>query len=307
MIFRPLVFRAAIGAGAAGMLTAAVVFLVLATAPPSMAQTAQAVAQPWPVDDQADDADKAADADIMKDIDVSTLDWSQLAVDASTLNDRHAPKARSAGLGAGRDNLNWSANNRPNGAAVSVKQAVSPFLDTRIGADMTVVRQQPRTMSELLADGGAEPQSSGTAWAAITAPGAGPLWDKTAVEARVDPNQEQTRLGTSLSKTVPLTEEYALSLRNGYNVTQQGIVPLPGNAGRATRSYTTDQSAKLSVFDTGTSVSVSQTMSSTDEKWLRRVGAEQKLFDGVSVSGSIAETTEGTTSKSINAGFKRSW
>jgi len=279
--------------------------------------TALAAAQTPPPEDDAEEpaAETAApdvnDADIMKDIDVSKLDWSQLAVDASTLNDRPAARAQSGRPGASGDSLAWSANDRPNGAAVSVKQAVSPFLDTRIGADMTVVRQQTMTTSDVLSDklanGGTLPQSSGTAWAAITAPGAGPLWDKTAIEARVDPNQEQTRLGTSLSKTVPISEQYALSLQNGYNVTQQGMVPLPGNGGRATRNYATDQSAKLSVFDTGTSVSVSQTMSSTDEKWLRKVGAEQKLFDGVSVSGSIGETTQGATSKSISAGFKRSW
>jgi hypothetical protein len=324
MIFRTSVVRTSIGPYGAGLLTAALVFLVLPVAPPSTARTG---AQPAPVDDQADEAEAedkdtdakdtdakdvdAKDVDIMKDIDVSKLDWSQLAVDASTLNNRPAAKAQSAKPGASGNDLSWSANDRSNGAAVSVKQAVSPFLDTRIGADMTVVRQQPRTTSDVwsdkLANGGAEPQSSGTAWAAITAPGAGPLWDKTAVEARVDPNQEQARLDTSLSKTVPLTDQYGLSLQNGYNVTQQGIVPVPGNGGRATRNYATDQSAKLSVFDTGTSVSVSQTMSSTDEKWLRKVGAEQKLFDGVSVSGSIGETTQGATSKSISAGFKRSW
>ncbi len=259
--------------------------------------------------DVKDDATDAEQIDVMKDIDVSKLDWSQLDVDASTLNYCPTPKARSARLGASRDNLHWSANDNPNGAAVSVKQSVSPFLDTRIGADMTVVRQQPRTSSELLsnrlANGGSDPHSSGTAWAAITAPGAGPLWDKTAVEARVDPDQEQTRLGTSLSKTVPLTEQYSLSLRHGYNVIQHGI--LPGNGESATRSYETDQSAKLSVFDTGTSVSVSQTMSSTDEKWLRKIGAEQTVFDGVTVSGSIGETSDGATSKSIHAGFKRRW
>ena len=316
MIIRPSVVRVWIGPCAAGLLTVALVFLLLSPA------TAQ-IAQPAPVDDQADEAEDAdakdadakdadvTDADIMKDIDVSKLDWSQLAVDASTLSDRPPAKAQAARAGANGSDLTWSANDRSNGAAVSVKQAVSPFLDTRIGADMTVVRQQPKTTSELLSDklanGGAEPHSSGTAWAAITAPGAGPLWDTTAVEARVDPNQEQTRLGTSLSKTVPLTDQYGLSLRNGYNVTQQGIVPVPGNAGRASRNYATDQSAKLSVFDTGTSVSVSQTLSSTDERWLRKVGAEQRLFDGVSVSGSIGETTQGATSKSISAGFKRSW
>ena len=76
------------------------------------------------------------------------------------------------------------------------------------------------------------PQSSGTAWAAITAPGVGSIWDKTAVEARVDPSQDQSKLGTSLSKSLPLGEQYSLTLQNGYNVIQQGVVPVPGIAGR---------------------------------------------------------------------------
>jgi len=341
MIIRPSVFKAATAPGVTAMLAATLVVssvLLMAATRPSVAQPAPAAAPVWPVEDKAEDADEATttdadakdadskasdikasdikdaetkDADILKDIDVSKLDWSQLAVDASTLNDRPAAKARSGGSGGNGDTLTWSGNNRPDGAAVSVKQAVSPFLDTRVGADMNVVRQQPKTSSELLAEklanGGAAPQSSGTAWAAITAPGAGPLWDKTAVEARVDPGQEQTRLGTSLSKTVPLADQYSLSLQHGYNVTQQGMVPIPGGSARATRNSETDQSAKLSVFDTGTSVSVSQTMTSSDEKWLRKVGAEQKVLDGLSVSGSIGETGHGATSKSISAGFKRSW
>ena len=78
---------------------------------------------------------------------------------------------------------------------MSVKQSVSPFLDTRIGADMTVARQGTLTaseaLSEKLANGGSPPQSSGTAWAAITAPGVGSIWDKTAVEARVDPRRSR--------------------------------------------------------------------------------------------------------------------
>ncbi len=117
------------------------------------------------------------------------LDWSQLNVDASTLGNP-ASKARfSAQTGRGSE-TSWSSKDKSNGSAVSVKQPISPFLDTRIGADMTVTRQ-PQTMSELLsekaANGGSAPQSSGTAWAAITAPGIGSIWDKTAIEARVDP------------------------------------------------------------------------------------------------------------------------
>jgi hypothetical protein len=283
----------------------------------SLATVMAAAAQtPPPEDDAEEPAAEAAtapdvnDADIMKDIDVSKLDWSQLNVDAST-STGPAPKGRSAPKNTGAE-ASWSSNAKPNGSsAVSVKQSLSPFLDTRIGADMTVARQGTLTASEVLseklANGGSVPQSSGTAWAAITAPGVGSIWDQTAVEARVDPGQDQSKLGTSLSKSLPLNEQYSLTLKNDYNLIQQGIVPVPGIVSRPARSYETDQSAKLSISDTGTSFMAGQTLSTSDDKWLRKVGAEQKLFDGVTISGSIGETAQGTANKSFSAGFKRSW
>jgi hypothetical protein len=252
--------------------------------------------------------DAAMDDDILKDVDVSKLDWSQLDTKASPLTDRPASKAQAR---AAAPDVTWSARSNPNGSsAVAVKQSLSPFWDTRIGADMTVARP-PTTMSELLSEkisnGGSLPQSSGTAWAAITAPGAGLLWDKTAVEARLDPGQDQGRLGTSLSKSLPLDERYSLTLQNAYNWIQQGTVPGPGLAARPLRSYETEQSAKLSITDTGTSLIAGQSLSSGDDRWLRRFGAEQKLSDDISISASIGETSQGTVNKSVSAGFKRSW
>jgi hypothetical protein len=176
---------------------------------------------------------------------------------------------------------------------------------------MTVARQGTLTAQELLAEklanGGSVPQSSGTAWAAITAPGVGSIWDKTSVEARIDPGADQSKLGTSLSKSLPLSEQYSLTLQNGYNLIQQGIVPVPGILAHPTRSYETDQSARLSIADTGTSFMAGQTLSTADDKWLRKVGAEQKLFDGVTISGSVGETPSGVANKSFSAGYKRSW
>jgi hypothetical protein len=132
------------------------------------------------------------------------------------------------------------------------------------------------------------------------------MWDKTAIEARVDPGSDQSRIGTTITKAVPI-DHYNLTLQNGYNVTQQGMVPIPGAAPRISRSFDTEQSAKLSIGETGTSVTAGQSLSSSDDKWLRKLGAEQKLTDGLSVSGAIGETAQGGTSKSISAGFKRSW
>lgn len=285
----------------------------------SSASAAPASAQAVPAEAPAAAETEAAldinDVDIKyvdgKDMDGKDLDWSQLNVDASTLITAPASKGRPAPKAGADGEIIWSSKNQPNGSAdVSVKQPLSPFWDARIGADMTVVHQpQTLTSADLLRQRfspDAQPsQSSGTAWAAITAPGVGSIWDKTAIEARVDPSQEQSKLGTSLSKTLPLSEQYSLTLQNGYNVIQHGIVPVPG-AG-STRNYEVDRSAKLSITDTGTSLIAGQSLSSADDKWLSKVGAEQKLFDGVTISGTIGESVVGPANKSLTAGFKRSW
>jgi hypothetical protein len=275
-------------------------------------------------DDDAEEADtkdtdtKDADAKpadttnaATNDPDIANLDWSQLNVDASTLAAGPAAKARLPQAGPSPA-MTWSSQQKLDGSsAVSVKQPLSPFWDARVGADMTVARE-PTTLSELLAEkasnGGSEPQSSGTAYAAVTAPGVGSIWDKTAVEARLDPSQEQSKLGTSLSKSLPLNPQYSLSLQNDYNITQQGIVPVPGLVPeRPLRSYATGQSATLSMTETGTSLIAGQSLSSTEERWLRKFGVEQKLFGGVSIAGTVGETPGGAANKSITAGFKQSW
>ena len=296
------------GYGLAGLLVLAAGLGL--TAVPAKAQAVPSTEDAAAPAREATDAEAAAEPD---DADIADLelDWSQLNTDAYTLmTTSPASKARIAPRAGATSDLTWSSRDKPNGSAVSVKQPISPFWDARIGADMTVTRP-PSTMSELLAEkianGGSEPQSGGTAWAAITAPGLGSIWDKTAIEARVDPSQEQGKLGTSVSKSLPLSEQYSLTLQNGYNVIQQGIIPVPGLAGRTTRNYETEQSAKLSIADTGTSISAGQTLSTGDDRWLRKVGAEQKLFGGVSISGSISETPQGASSKSLTAGFKQSW
>jgi hypothetical protein len=304
--------RRLVGCGCQLLLAAG---LSLAAVLQAHAQTVRAGKNPDAAEIAAPDANNAdaRDADA-KDADIENLqlDWSLLNVDASTLITTPS-KARPAMQAAASADMSWSSKDKSNGAAaVSVKQSLSTFLDARVGADMTVVNQpQTLTSSGLLrqkfASDAPPSQSTGTAWAAITAPGLGSIWDKTAVEARVDPSQEQSKLGTSMSKSLPLSEQYSLTLQNGYNVIQQGVVPVPGIPGRPARNYETDQSARLSITDTGTSFIAGQTLSSADDRWLHKIGAEQKLFGDISISGSIGETTLGTSNKRLTAGFKRSW
>ncbi|MCP1999226.1 hypothetical protein [Nitrobacter winogradskyi] len=245
----------------------------------------------------------------------SDIDWRQLDVDGFTLTEDMPPqvlrsqRSTPAASGAG---LAWTSHDKADGsAALTAKRSVSSLWNAQVGTDLTVIRQpSPLTASELaagrLATNAPPSRSSGQAWAAVTAPGLGRIWDKTALEARIDPARDQTMLDTSLSKSLPLSDgRYALTLRNGYNVIQQDALSVPGIKG--TRHHNTDHSARLSVTDTGTSLIAGQSLSSTDNKWLRRIGAEQKLSDGISITGAVSETPQGPLNASLTAAFKRTW
>jgi hypothetical protein len=242
---------------------------------------------------------------------ITDTDWSALNTDPIPLSGKQATLGqKKTAVANAAAPWSWTRSNNPDGsAAVAIKQPVTPFWDTRIGADMNVATQMPTTSWQALNQKieNQSSQSSGSAWAAMTAPGLGFIWDKTAIEARTDPTQDQSKFGTTLSKSLPLwSDQYSLTLQNGYNVTQQALVPVFG-LGHSVRSYELDQSAKVSFAETGTSLIAGQTHSTTDDKWLRRIGAEQQIFGGVSVTGAISQTPEGVANSSLTAGFKRSW
>jgi hypothetical protein len=48
-------------------------------------------------------------------------------------------------------------------------------------------------------------------------------------------------------------------------------------------------------------------MTSGEDKWLRSLSAEQKIYGPLSIAGGIAETSSGTLDKTIKAGFKKTW
>jgi hypothetical protein len=239
-------------------------------------------------------------------------DWRLLNDDAVP-SAKASPRERRSSLVVGAPSSAWSSQNNNGAQALSVNQPVTPFWDTRVGADLNVAQQSSaRSMSDAyrnqFGDGTQTQTSGGAAWAAMTAPGVASIWDKTSIEARIDPGSDQSKLGTSLSKSVPLAgNQYSVTLQSGYNVIQQGGIPTIGYNGRPTRSYETDQQAKFDISQTGTSIIAGQSLATTDDRWLRKFGAEQKLFGGVNVSGTISETVSGASNKTFTAGFKHSW
>jgi len=211
------------------------------------------------------------------------------------------------------DGSSWSRNDSGNGTSeVAIKSEASPFLDARVGANLNVVKPPASTLADSLSDkmlsGDTPRNSSGTAWASMIGPGVPHIWDKTAVDLSMDSGTDQSKLGTTLSRSLPLADNaYLLTLQNAYRLTEPAPVPLTGSNSQESRTLEIERSARLSVNHTGTSLLAGQTLSSSDDKWLGKVGAQQSLFGDVTVTGTVSETPHGPVNKSLTAGFKKSW
>ena len=200
--------------------------------------------------------------------------------------------------------LNWDPSRLSGSSAnITAKKSLPSAWQSKVGVDANKANQPGSVGAPINPDSllpGATPRSaSDAAWANVTAPGIDtPVgWDKTTFDARFDPAHDERKLGTTLSKSVPLNERFSVTLQNGYSMTQtpsaaQAASATPHGHDSWSQNYSTDNAAKLNVLSTGTSLSVGTTMSTTDEKWRRSLGAEQNLFGGISVKGSVTESAD---------------
>lgn len=150
-------------------------------------------------------------------------------------------------------------------------------------------------------------QTVGVAWANVTAPGL-MVWDRSAIETRVDPYQ-QTRFGVTLSRSVPVGSDVALTLQNGVAWVQPLLQGAPIVAyGASTHVVEGNHAVRFTFVPADTTLSIGATGSSAEDGWRRSLSAEQRLFGGpVSITGAVSETSTGELNRSLKAGFKRSW
>jgi len=154
---------------------------------------------------------------------------------------------------------------------------------------------------------GATPeQGVGVAWATISAPGL-MAWDRTSIEARVDPYQEG-RFGVTASRSVPVGSMLSLTLQNGLLLTQS-LPPsgaTPGSASASQHNVEGSHAVRFTLLPADTTLSIG--VASGDDRWRRSLSAEQKLFGGpLNITGAVSETANGDLSRSLKAGFRRSW
>jgi hypothetical protein len=225
------------------------------------------------------------------------IDWTAVNLDDTTLLYSAKPWSPPAARDPLATQPEWERKQKSDGStAVTVKRTLPTEWDTKVGVDLGLPPTAPSTFQPETTFTADPNRSTGAAWANISVPGA-------SVEARLDPTQEQSKLGTVLSKSVPLGDTWSMTLQNGYSVTNN----LAATSTTPSQVFSTDQTAKLNLVPTGTSFSLGNKLSSTDDRWLRSVGAQQKLFDSLSISGTISETATGALDKSITAGFRKTW
>ena len=181
-------------------------------------------------------------------------------------------------------------------------------LETKLGVNY---RQSPIPNAEFqpdpfirngFQDAGASPESTGVAWAHVTAPQLPFGWDSASIDTHLDPLDEQGKVSGTLSRSLAHGDEIAVTVRNGYS-TERNLSHV-----QSSHSWATNQSLRLSLLPTDTTLSLDASLSSGADRWLRSLSAEQKLFGGpFSLSGAVSETSNGDFARSLKAGFKKNW
>jgi hypothetical protein len=245
------------------------------------------------------------------------LDWN--AVDWSALTAGAAPDKPGSDLASpkpGAPSATAIAKRQENGdgsASITLGRRLPTAWDSKVGIDLgtapvPATTERPQPLATAPAN-----FASGIAWANVTMPGlATPYaWDKATIDARLDLLHDSGTFGTTFSRSLPIRQNLSVTLQNNYALTQSLIGALPPHwtgSGDAVWNWSTGSTVRLNVLPSGTSLAAATAISSTDDKWLHSLSAEQKLFGGpLSITGSASETVNGEIAKSVTANFKRNW
>lgn len=298
-------------------------------------------AEPAP-DPAAKDAPAAINTTATSDTTIDDTATDDAAIDDAAANDKAAAdkaaadkaavekaaadkaandKSRINAAAKGDPSAIGSRTDKPDGStAITVGRRLPTAWDTKVGVDFGLAPPPAATPvpDAYIAGRGPQDRSSGVGWASVAIPADPTGWEKAAVEARIDPTQDQGKLATTLSRSLPLGDDAKLTVKNGYSLTETlvnpGGIPLaaakagaPVVAAPSTQSLATEGQVSLDI-PSGTTFGAGAKLSTTDGRWLRTLSAEQKLFGGpFSVTGAISERPTGETDRSVKAGFKFAW
>jgi hypothetical protein len=195
------------------------------------------------------------------------------------------------------NSLAVSRTDQPDGSGtVVVKQPLSSEWDANVGADLGLAPPADQAMPAQ------NDRSSGAAWASLGVP------NLASVDARVDPTNEQSRLGATFSRSIPVGRRLAVTLQDSYSVTEiygmPSDVPDPASPSHV---FGNERTVKFDILPTGTSLAAGLISISSDPVTHNTLSADQQLLGPLHVTTAVTDIGQPTVNKSITAGFKLNW
>lgn len=154
--------------------------------------------------------------------------------------------------------------------------------------------------------------SSGAAWASVGVANIG------SVDARVDPFNEQGKVGTTLKQSIPFGGRFSVTVQDTYSVTQTlgqpatgpndvPLMTLPATTPTTPQVFGNERAVKFNILPTGTTLGAGVTTTSNDPVTHNTISAEQKLYGPLQVTTAVTDFGQASSNKSISAGFKLHW
>lgn len=202
--------------------------------------------------------------------------------------------------------LDVSRNENPDGSStVVVKQPLTSEWDAKVGADLNLAAPPPITYQPGRPLPGMAPDDhgSGAAWASV-----GVVPNFASVDARVDPVNDQGKIGTTLKHSIPVGGKLSVTVQDRYSVTEALSQPSqPAPQSGATQVFSNERSVKLDIKPTGTTLGAGFATASNDPVTHNTLSAEQKLVGPLHVKAAVSDVDQPNANKSISAGFKLTW
>jgi hypothetical protein len=180
---------------------------------------------------------------------------------------------------------------------------VSPDVATKVGADVAAETPSIYQPGQPL-PGSTVNTGGGAAWASIG------LRNFASVDARVDPNSDQRKLGTTLQEAVPFGSSLAMTLQGTLSVTDSGrpLSPLPATAAPGPSEFWgNEEKLKFDFLRSGTSFSAGVASNSIDPVTHNTLSADQKIYGPLHVTTALNDIGAPTNNKSIKASLKLNW
>ena len=195
---------------------------------------------------------------------------------------------------------------------VVVKQPLHTEWSNSVGADLAPSR--PAVYPPPLPTERNNGLPAGAAWASVGVP------NLASLDARVDPANEQGKVGTTLKHSIPFGSRFAVTVQGTYSVTEMlgqpssgpGDLPLmalppPGGTPAAQQVFGNEKAVKFNILPTGTTLGAGFATASNDPVTHNTFIADQKLYGPLHVTTAVTDVGQTTSSKSVTAGFKLNW